>query len=300
MNSNTPNLFILGAAKSGTTTLADILRQYPYLFIPLIKEPTFFSSDVNYSNGLDWYINNFYTTTGSHLYRCDASPSYLYFGEKVVERILKDLPDQNIKFIVIFRNPVDRAYSHYWHNVNRGLRENLTFEEALEIEAQRLKTQDKELNDLGRIRYAYFNAGLYAKQLNIFLTSFPQENFLLLLQDDLNTTRFHTTVGLIQDFLQIPSVDIKYLHSNYSYKPVRRSFDKMVRKRSPIKDVLKRIIPADKRTVIKNSLLKVNIAADKYPPMDPVTRKLLAETFTPSILEFQTIIKRGLSAWLNE
>jgi len=298
MNLNKPNLFILGIAKSGTTTLADALCQHPNIFIPPTKEPTFFSSDINYSNGLDWYFKNYYSDTDKYLYKGDASPSYIYFGQKVVQRISTALPDSELKFIIVFRNPVDRAYSHYWHNVNRGLRENLSFEKALELEDERLKTQDKELNDLGRIRYAYFHAGLYADQMKVFLMQFSRKNFLLLLQEDLYNTRFHLTMSLIQNFLQIPILDIKHQHSNSSYRPRNRNFDRIVRKHSSIKDALKRVIPANTRTRFKSLLLKINSASVNYPLMDPSTRKILLEKFTPSIKEFEKMIGRDLSHWL--
>lgn len=297
MSNAKPNFFILGVAKSGTTTLADSLRQHPDIFIPAVKEPTFFSSDINYSNGINWYIDNYFSNSVKYHYRGDASPSYIFFAEKVARRIQTDLSAETIKFIVIFRNPVDRAYSHYWHNVNRGLQENLTFEEALQAEEGRLKSQSSELNDLGRIRYAYFNAGLYTNQLREFWKRFPRENFLLLLSEDLHQQNFVQTMDSVQTFLQLPRIRIEYGHSNASYRPTSRAFEKTIRRQSIIKSILKLIIPAKTRVHLKSSLLKMNASPVAYPPMNPATREGLVKKYTPQIQELETIINRDLSTW---
>lgn len=299
MNQNTPNLFILGVAKSGTTTLADALRQCPQIYVPSIKEPTYFSSDINYMNGMDWYIRNFYQNPAPFLYRCDASPSYFYFHQKVSKRIRSDLGNQKNKFILIFRNPVDRAYSHYWHNVYRGLREDLSFENALLAEEERLQTQQKELNDLGRIRYAYFRAGLYAEQLRTFWTTFPREDFMLFFQEDLRPERFAATLYQVQDFLQIPRLGVEYQHSNPAYKLVSRRFSRMIQRPSLVKSILKPIFSQQKRTQIKSSLLRLNINSAAYQPMKPETRRMLLEQYAAPIREFEELIGRDLSSWLK-
>jgi hypothetical protein len=298
MKQKKPNLFILGVAKSGTTTLADSLRQHPEIFITPWKEPTFFSSDMNYARGMEWYLNNFFADSDGYSYRGDASPSYLYFADKVARRIKADLPGEDPKFIIVFRNPIDRAYSHYWHNVNRGLHEKLTFEQALLAEDERLKSQDKELNDLGRIRYAYRNAGLYVRQLTTFWDFFPKDRFLLLLNEDLHRSTYSQTMGLVQTFLQVPTLEINYEHSNSSYRPRSHLFQEAVRRRSLFKELLKRVIPPENRIRLKSSLLKMNAAPIAYPPMDPSTRVMLKEVFRTEIKELAAVLGRDLTAWL--
>jgi hypothetical protein len=298
--SNTnPNLFILGVAKAGTTTLADSLREHPDIFITPSKEPTFFSSDANYEHGMEWYINNFFKTSESYRYRGEASPSYIYFAEKVAHRIETCLKGEAIKFIVIFRNPVERAYSHYWHNVNRGLLENLSFEDALQAEDERLKSQNSLLNSLGRIRYAYFNAGLYTKQLKLFWDIFPRENFLLLLHEDLYVHRHVDTMNTVQAFLQLPPIKIEYKHSNSSYRPRSHVFQNIVRKPSMLKDLIKLILPAKNRASLKGNLLRINAAPVAYPPMNPDTRESLRARYFFEVKELQNLIERDLSAWLK-
>ena len=299
MSRKNPNLFILGVAKSGTTTLADSLRQHPSIFITPWKEPTFFSSDDNYAQGMKWYLDSFFPNSENYMYRGDASPSYLYFSEKVARRIKADLAGEALKFIIIFRNPIDRAYSHYWHNVNRGLHERLTFEKALEAEGERLSSNDKELNDLGRIRYAYVSAGQYVRQVKVFWNFFPKEDFKLLINEDLHRPNYAQTMNDMQEFLQVPMAEIKYEHSNPSYRPKSHAFQEIVRRRSFFKELLKKVIPAESRIQMKSSLLKMNAAPVAYPPMNPETREKLKGVFAPEIKELENLLNRDLSAWLK-
>jgi hypothetical protein len=292
-----PNLFIPGMAKSGTTTLADALRQHPEVFITPTKEPTFFSSDINYARGMDWYLDTYFPTAGDFRYRGDASPSYIYFADKVGPRMQADLGRQGLKFLLIFRNPVDRAYSHYWHNVHRWRQENLSFEQALEAEQTRLRETDKELNDLGRIRYAYYTAGLYSRQLRTFWKYYPRADCLLLLYEDLQREQYPGAMQRVQEFLGLTPVPVKYAHSNPSYRARSRLFDRIVRGPSLVKQLLKRSMPVLERGRIKTALLRWNAEKTQYAPMAPATRKRLREQYASEVMEFESIIGRDLSAW---
>ena len=295
-----PNLFILGVAKSATTTLADALRQHPEIFITAQKEPTFFSSDEEFSKGIGWYTSNYFKKSYGYKFRGEASPSYLYFGEKVAKRIKENIPDPTIRFIVIFRNPIDRAYSHYWHNVLRGLKETLSFMDALSAEESRLEQNMIEYQNKGRIRYAYYSAGLYANQLEIFWKYFPKESFILLLQEDLYKDNFSKTISAIQAKLELDIVPAEYQHSNYSYRIINRSLDHAIRKKTFIKELIKRWIPPDRRFRMKSSLLKLTARDESYPPMDPDIRKMLIDRYIDSIVEFEKIIGRDLSNWYKQ
>jgi len=300
MTENYPNLFIVGAAKSGTTTLADSLQRHPDVFIIPYKESYFFSNDVDYARGMDWYLNTFFSEAAvGYLYRCDATTAYLYYAEKVAPRIKTDLPGQAIKFIAIFRNPIDRAYSHYWHNVNMGNGENLSFEEALQKEGERLTSEQPVLNELGRTGTAYFGGGLYARQLRAFWKYFRKDDFLLLLHEDLDRQEFPQTMQRVQTFLQVPPVTIQYTHSNVASKPRSRSFERIVRSRSVVKELMKLAVPAFERRRLKATLLRMNSAKYVYPPMDPSTREMLNQKYAPEIKEFEPMINRDLSTWLG-
>ena len=104
----------------------------------------------------------------------DFSPTYLFEG-KAAKRILNDLGNK-VKFIVILRNPVDRAYSHYLHS-KRDEHETLPFQEALSKEKNRIN----HLDYLSRIRFSYVEQGLYYKMIKQYFDFFfKKENFLII------------------------------------------------------------------------------------------------------------------------
>ena len=93
-----PNFMCIGASKSGTTTLYDILRQHPDIFIPSYKEPHFFDSPIVFERGVDWYENTYFRNVKNRKCIGDFTPSYLFEG-KAPQRILRAL-GKDVKFIM--------------------------------------------------------------------------------------------------------------------------------------------------------------------------------------------------------
>lgn len=119
-----PDFLIIGAMKSGTTSLYRYLLSHPDISRPTTKEPEFFSK--NYIKGFDWYKSLF----SGKGYNFEASTGYTKRQRwpDVAERIFHDLP--TVKLIYSVRDPVERAVSHYQHNVRKG-REKLPFSRAI-------------------------------------------------------------------------------------------------------------------------------------------------------------------------
>jgi len=131
-----PNFFVLGAAKCGTTTLHGLLTAHPHICITKEKEPRFFNTDTSYNRGLDRYLRDHFRGAAGFKARGEATPFHLASGRKVRDRIRCDL-GKDLRFVVILRDPVKRAWSHYLHRCRAGV-ETETFERALELEPTRL------------------------------------------------------------------------------------------------------------------------------------------------------------------
>jgi hypothetical protein len=177
-----PSALIIGAQRSGTTSLFQYLAQHPDVLPPFGKEIHYF--DFHYARGLRWYRSRF---PYSHRLRrgaltLDASPYYL-IHPLVPQRAAALLPD--IKLIALLRNPVDRALSHYQHEVRDG-RESLSFPEAIDREAERLAGEEEHLlNDpdyysYNHHRFSYTRRGLYVEQLRRWVRYFPRSQLLVL------------------------------------------------------------------------------------------------------------------------
>jgi hypothetical protein len=188
-----PDFLILGAQKAGTTALFSYLRQHPSIAGPPWKEVSFF--DRHYRRGTAWYRGNFPNTlylrrmqsrTGAKPVVGEASPSYV-FHPLGAERVQTVVP--GARLIVLVRNPIDRALSHYHHEVALG-REALSFEDALAAEESRMHGELERMQDPAYFSHAWWNftyvsRGLYAEQLERWLARFPREQLLVVPSDDL-------------------------------------------------------------------------------------------------------------------
>jgi tetratricopeptide (TPR) repeat protein len=290
-----PNFFCLGAAKSGTTTLYDILRQHPEIFIPNFKEPHFFDIPENFENGLDWYARNYYKKANKKII-ADFTPSYL-FDENAPKRIFESL-GEDMKFLVIFRNPVDRAYSHYLHS-KRDNHEIEIFEEALELEVSRLKKYKDQFDYLSYLRHSYLQQGLYAEMIDRYLQYFSLDNFLFIHFEDEFLQDRDLTIRNILDFLKVDNsillnTDIR---SNPSSKEKSRVLKKIIKKRGWWRKVIKFMVPSIQlRQIIRNRIQRINSTEFKYQQLSQeVKSDILEKYFREDISNLERIINKKMN-----
>jgi hypothetical protein len=206
-----PNAIILGAQKAGTTALFALLSRHSMVLTSCIKEVHYF--DLHYDKGLDWYRAHFplvreaeEVASGNTLPAVlEASPYYL-FHPAVPTRIAQLIP--STRFIVLLRDPVARAWSHYWHERTRGY-EWLSADVAFRSEAQRLGGEEERLLAEPRYRshahrhFSYLARSRYANQLERWFGLFPCPQFLVLRSEDLFASPA-TTLSLTLRFLELP------------------------------------------------------------------------------------------------
>ena len=188
-----PDFLILGAQKAGTTALYAYLRWHPEVMGPSWKEVSFF--DRHYARGEAWYRGHFPNELRLRLTRRrgrnpivgEASPSYL-FHPLAPQRVRSLVPQARL--IVLVRDPAERAYSHYQHEVALG-REPLSFEAALDAEEERTRGEvERMVADPAYFSHAWWNftylsRGRYSEQLERWLSVFPRGQLLVVPADDL-------------------------------------------------------------------------------------------------------------------
>jgi len=179
-----PDFMIIGTQKGGTTSLYRYLAKHPDINPNyVVKELSYFDED--YSRGKIWYRSNFPKKRAGKLY-FEGTTHYLY-NPLVPKRVKQMLP--NVKVIALLRNPIDRAYSSYKHQVRAG-RESLSFEDAIESESKRLSGEkDRLLADPSYISYnynhfSYIERGKYIDQINNWLECFSKKQMLILSSED--------------------------------------------------------------------------------------------------------------------
>ena len=182
-----PNFIIIGTMRGGTSSLFRYLDYHPNIVPPLRKEIHYFDHD--YRKGLYWYklffpSNNEVNKMNKLTY--EATPYYL-FHPLVPERVHKMNP--NIKLIILLRNPIKRAYSHYKYIYKLGL-ENLSFEDGIRKESERLEKDKQKMkqnpyyNGYHMRHHSYLSRGIYVKQIKRWFNYFPKECFKIIRSEE--------------------------------------------------------------------------------------------------------------------
>lgn len=291
-----PEILIIGAAKCGTTTLADVLRKHPRIYVPPIKEVAFFGNDNAYQKGLDYYCSYFAHADRSNLL-CDASPQYMF----------RDVAPMRIQasygkitpplFVVILRNPVDRAYSAYWQAVSSGF-EKQPFRQAVETELQ--SRRNAEAHPDGRTMGAYISAGLYGKQIKRWLGFFPLEQFLILTTEQLSQAN-RDTYNKITAFLSISPLSDQDIEttSNRAKLPRFQLINNLVRGKWQGRQFLAHIISRNMRHNLKQAVDRLNMKSIRYTPMNHEDKEWCTNLFTDDIKELEDVLQRQFhwSCW---
>ncbi|MEX0721459.1 MAG: sulfotransferase [Balneolaceae bacterium] len=291
-----PHFIIGGAAKSGTTSLSRYLDQLPGLFIPE-REPNFFTY-LDQKSPYD--IKNHEFISGFHSYFSlmkphepqedvilgEKSVSYLYkdYYQQVIGNIKKNHPFwEKLKWIFILRNPTERAYSQYIHNLN--FHEELSFKDAIE--------QWPERKAAGWIpAYDYLGAGFYSESIQAYLKHFEQVRIYLF--DDL----MERPLWLMSDIMKFLNIEAspknisfaKYNSSGIPRNKLLKIGLPLLSTFYPLHSVINRIIPSRVR-------LKIRKFTHQKPLLPASHKKELYSYYSAEIKQLETIIKRDLSDW---
>lgn len=273
-----PTFLIIGAMRSGTTTLARTLGEHPDVFMVRDKELHYF--DTWPDRGRRWYESRFREAAGQRVVG-EATPNYMYV-RGAIERAAALLP--RAKLLAILRDPVERAYSHYWWNRLRG-REPLGFVDALDAEPERLRGDVR-----GGPLFAYVGKGRYTQQLKHVCSLYPREALHVVILDDLEESperTFHDVCRFLEVDAHLISVR-STAHLNSYYEVRSQGVGRLVR-RLASKGRLGRLtaaVPA-----------RLNRLEVRYPSMEREARAKLRRIFEPEIQELEAWLGRDLSMW---
>ncbi|MFA9460962.1 sulfotransferase domain-containing protein [Thiohalorhabdus methylotrophus] len=269
-----PDVYLIGAPKAGTTTLAEILETHPEVTVSTPKEPHYFTQ--NWDRDLDWYRARFPAGVGGML--VDASTSYAAdpLGT-VAESPLSGVPERirqvnpDARFIYVVREPVARTYSAYWHDVRLGY-ERLPFWEAITEDPTYLATSD------------------YAAQLEKYLPYFDPDRFLILTaealwKDNLEVAnKCFAFMGL--EAMEEASLPSLHKNKSYAYNGLGRYVFGLLNSDSNLKrasDLAKKILPDSAYKALGRALTK------EIPPIRPWQRARLEELFAAKNERFREL-----------
>jgi hypothetical protein len=309
-----PIFLIVGAAKSGTTSLYNYLKAHPEIFMSEIKEPCFFSS---YKVPYDIFEKNIYPAGKDTLVRDlenytklfrdanykkinaigEASTHYLFQYKETINNIKEVYKNykinfSDIKIIIILRNPIEAAYSNYTMWNMKG-KEVESFEKAIENSPKRL--EDKYFNT------AYINKFKYYDEVSAYKNNF--NNVKVFLFEDLKKNPEKLLKETL-DFLKINEIDFipNNLGSKYnpSGKPKNKLIASFISTDNTIKNILKPIVnfilPEDIKMDLINKVKSMNLEKEQ---MSSKMKKHLTEIYKEDIIKTQNLIERDLSDWLK-
>jgi hypothetical protein len=244
-----PGFLIVGAQRCGTTSMYRTLSQHPAILKAVLHKGIHYF-DTGYDHGLGWYQGHFplrahaalvRRTSGDVPLTFESSPYYM-FHPLAAQRILRDLPE--VKLLVLVRDPVERAYSAYAHELRRGF-ETEPFERALELEDQRLAGEaERIISQPGYLSHShqhnsYLTRGIYADQLERLEKLFGRDRLHVV-----DSGRFFTDPKPVYDGV------LEFLGLRHHGYPVFEQYNS--RARSPMPEALRtklseHFLPSDER-----------------------------------------------------
>lgn len=289
MSAKWPDFFVIGAGKSGTTSLYDVLKQHPSVFSPTEKEPFYFSEDNMHYRELPLNKNEYlalYENIESQQITGDFSTSY-FICPKASKKIYQANPDARI--IIMLRDPIERSFSDYLMLKRRGIVSNNFVSEVID----ELKRIEKEIYKGPFI----VRTSLYYQNIKRYLDVFPANNILITYFTELkhNPYEFYERIC---DFLSIEKDALKQFTLNNKsnvYHETRSPFFKYIFYSKKISSFVKKIVPLAnneklnklREEIVFKAVNKPGMPLEIYPILRPVFMeelKKLAQIIGPQAM----------------
>jgi Sulfotransferase domain len=281
-----PNFVVIGAMKSGTTSLFHYLQVHPQAHLSPLKEVDFFVEEKNWRRGLDWYRGQFEGAGPDVRAIGEASTIYTKFPKYrgVAERMARTIPDARLIYLV--RDPIERIRSHYQHRVLSG--------------AERLPIDRAVLED-----HRYLDCSRYAMQIERYFEHFPRERILLATSEELRSNRL-PTMRRIYSFLQIDpdfvhgTIDREFYASGEraTYPPiawwVRRTIKRYLPASKRAKELIDLAVPA--LLGRRNGSERPADGRSRFTMPEPV-RERLADVLREDVARFRRYMPSGFDGW---
>ena len=298
------NLFIVGAAKCGTTSIHNYLGQHPDIFFPHVKEPNYYSSvdsrikehylkpkkDKKYQYKIvrssDVYFSLFEDSKNFKIVG-ESSTSYIW-DKDAAQKIHNDFPEA--KIIIMLRNPIKRAFSHYLMLRKSGQEKETDFYEALKTDKKR------EPKFWGKGAFLYEDLGFYYTQVERYYKVFKKENIKVIIFEDFVENAKKGLLDVFQ-FLQIDEskiddVDFNRKHNQFvAHKSkLSRTIVQAINKAGSFKN----LVPLSLRNRVKERFF---FKSDSKPKMCDESQKYLNEVFKKEILKLEELLDINLEIW---
>ncbi|MEO0740864.1 MAG: sulfotransferase domain-containing protein [Bacteroidota bacterium] len=299
-----PTFIIIGAQRSGTTSLYHYMRQHPGVHMSPVKETNFFAIDDRMPaleertvfktsvSDVPSYRALFEEGDGKQALG-EASPAYLN-AEDAPRRMAQCVP--HAKLIAVLRNPIDRAYSRFLQAQLKGREDHDTFEEALDKEAQLLERGAWKYWEHGFV--PYLDGGMYAKHLERYWAHYPKDQVGVWLHDDLRQDAASVCAEVFEFIGVDPSYEVQTERYNASGVPKNAWLDRAIRAGRNAAPSVKRLVRQWMPDSLYSHVRSAHNRNFEKPQMKSGTRAHLAEVFRPDVERLGQLLGRDLSHWL--
>ncbi len=299
-----PNTFVIGAAKSGTTSLYDYLRQHPEVFMSPVKEPCYFAyaenppemagpgdEEANRASGVVYTMDDYralFSEATNESVVGEASPVYLY-DEDAPRLLHEHCPDATL--IAVLRNPIVRAHSHYLQLRQSG-------REPLEDFGAALDAEDDRAVAGWEWSWHYRRMGFYGRQVARYLDYFDREQLHVYRFEELTgdpigfaqtvyrtlgvDSAFTPDTGIRRRATGVPTLDWLHQFINNS--------DHVLRRWSRL------VLPEAVRDRILMAVRNANL---QKPPLPDAARARLANAYRDDVHRLEALLDRSFSDWLT-
>lgn len=279
------NLFLVGAAKSGTTSLAELLKKHEEICVPHYKEPFYFIE----GNGLDTYEEyiDLYKLEEDKKYWVDASTGYL-FEHNIAERIYNYNPDARI--LIVLRNPIDFCIS-YWRYMRVNGSENLDFNKAISDGVQDYRNTKEFANSIDDWpqSYQYIKRAKYYRQVKSYIDIFGADKVKVCIFEDL--IKDENVLKSIFDFIELPDKGLLSLPKENSSGDVNKVFHflRFSNKLKGVKRIFKKLIKNENRMKIRKKMISLSTSKSKKVDFK-VNRKEMCKKFDNDVQLLKEIL----------
>lgn len=304
---NQPNFLILGVAKSGTTSLYHYLSQHPEIFMSRVKEPNFFACEgehLNYQGPGYFYVRDWTVTSWQDYQKLfaaagqakalgEASWSSFYYPA-AVERIRRYCPQ--MKFILLLRNPIERAFSHYSYLRQYEKEPVADFEEAIAFESQRIAANYWA-------DWHYLQLGFYSQAIIRYQQVFAQSRFKIVLYEDFT----QDTIRILREIFEFLEVAGDYQSATFTraYNSTQLPKSQMIHRlfqtsrQVHLKRVVKTLVPETTYQCLKQNRDRLESKTRYTPQLSLQARHRLSRIYRSEIAALEQLLERDLSGWLT-
>lgn len=296
-----PNLFLVGASKSGTTTLYEYLNMHQEILMSSKKEPAFFDKDRLFQKRVaDCTMRNTYLKyfNISKSDKCISNVKWIgeatsfYLIHPLVPFRIRRMLGRDVKIIICLRDPVQRAYSHYWEAVSRGL-------EDASINASFIDERPASVFGSDNFPKYYLLTGRYWIHIMRYINFFGNNNVFLIKFEDL-ISNTDVVLNSLSDFLQIGSFPNIKIQANPHKVPINFKLQNILASPNLFKNMIKPILPKYARKKTVNFIMNKNLKNDKYVPMPYNLKVRLGKYYYLDNIRLKSDLGFDISGWITK